>query len=47
MFENMKVDKKSRDGILHLVLLKNIGEAFLTSDYSDEILKTTIKEFLC
>ena len=47
MFENMKVDKKSRDGILHLVLLKNIGEAFVTSDYSEKALKETIKDFLC
>ena len=47
MFENMKVDKKSRDGILHLALLKNIGEAFVTSDYSEKALKETIKDFLC
>ena len=47
IFENMKVDKKSRDGILHLVLLKNIGEAFVTSDYSEKALKETIKNFLC
>jgi len=47
MFENMKVDKKSRDGILYLVLLKSIGEAFLTSDYSEKVLKETIKEYFC
>lgn len=47
MFENMKVDKKSKDGILHLVLLKNIGEAFVISDYSEKALKETIKDFLC
>ena len=45
MFENMKVDKKSRDGILYLVLLKNIGEAFLTSDYSEKVLKESIKKY--
>jgi 3-dehydroquinate synthetase len=42
----MKIDKKSKEGILHLVLLKNIGEAFLTSEYSDELLKETIESFL-
>ena len=46
MYENMKVDKKSREGVLHLVLLKGIGEAFLTPDYSEELLKDTIKDFL-
>ena len=45
MYENMKVDKKSRDGILYLVLLKSIGEAFLTSDYSEKILKESIKKY--
>ncbi len=47
MYENMKVDKKSRDGVLHLVLLKSIGEAFLTSDYSEKVLKEAIKEYFC
>ena len=46
IYENMKIDKKSKEGILHLVLLKNIGEAFLTSEYSDELLKETIESFL-
>jgi 3-dehydroquinate synthase len=47
MLENMKIDKKSRDGVLYLVLLKNIGEAFLTSDYTEKALKETIRDFLC
>tara|TARA_B100000953_G_scaffold299797_1_gene301084 strand:+ start:1153 stop:2232 length:1080 start_codon:yes stop_codon:yes gene_type:complete len=47
MLENMKIDKKSRDGVLHFVLLKNIGEAFLTSDYSEKDLKEAIKEYFC
>ena len=42
----MKVDKKNREGVLHLVLLKGIGGAFLTPDYSEELLKDTIKDFL-
>lgn len=46
MFANMKVDKKSRDGVLFLILLKDIGEAVITSDYSEEALKETINNFL-
>lgn len=46
MFENMKVDKKSRDGALYLILLNNIGEAIITSDYTEEALKETINHFL-
>ena len=47
ILENMKVDKKSRDGVLHFVLLRNIGKAFLTSDYSEKKLKESIKEYFC
>lgn len=46
MFENMKVDKKSRDGVLYLILLNDIGEAIITSDYTEEALKETINHFL-
>lgn len=46
MFENMKVDKKSRDGVLYLILLNKIGEAIITSDYTEEALKETINNFL-
>ena len=46
MFENMKVDKKSRDGVLYLILLNDIGEAIITSDYTEEVLKETINHFL-
>ena len=46
MFENMKVDKKSRDGVLYLILLKDIGEAIITPDYTEEALKETINHFL-
>ena len=41
--QQKEIDK---EGILHLVLLKNIGEAFLTSEYSDKLLKETIESFL-
>lgn len=46
MLENMKVDKKSRDGILFLILLNDIGKAIVTSDYSEKALKETINHFL-
>ena len=46
MFENMKVDKKSRDGVLYLILLNDIGEAVITSDYTEQALKETINHFL-
>jgi len=32
----MKSDKKVKERKIQLVLLKKIGEAFLTSDYSEE-----------
>ena len=46
MLENMKVDKKSRDGVLYLILIKDIGEAFITSDYTEQALKESINHFL-
>jgi len=46
MLENMKVDKKSRDGVLFLILLNDIGKAVVTSDYTEEALKETINHFL-
>lgn len=46
MLENMKVDKKSRDGVLYLILLNDIGEAIISSDYTEQALKETINHFL-
>ncbi|HIF51613.1 MAG TPA: 3-dehydroquinate synthase [Thiotrichaceae bacterium] len=46
MLENMKVDKKSRDGVLYLILLNDIGNVFVTSDYTEQALKETINHFL-
>jgi len=46
MLENMKVDKKSRDGVLYLILLNDIGNAVITSDYTEQALKETINHFL-
>ncbi len=33
LHQAMRVDKKNRDGLIRLVLLRAIGEAFLTDDY--------------
>ncbi|MFT5395036.1 MAG: 3-dehydroquinate synthase [Gammaproteobacteria bacterium] len=46
MLENMKVDKKSRDGVLYLILLNDIGEAVITPEYTDQALTETINHFL-
>ena len=39
----MAIDKKTVDGRINLVLLKNLGEAFVTADYDPELLEQTIK----
>lgn len=46
MLMNMKVDKKSRDGVLYLILINDIGNAIITSDYTEQALKETINHFL-
>jgi 3-dehydroquinate synthase len=46
MLENMKVDKKSRNGVLYLILLNDIGEAIITADYTEQVLIETINHFL-
>ncbi|MFK8028035.1 MAG: 3-dehydroquinate synthase [Gammaproteobacteria bacterium] len=44
MVELMAIDKKVKDGKLHLVLLKSIGEAILTSKFSQDLLYSTLSE---
>jgi 3-dehydroquinate synthase len=44
MIELMAIDKKVKDGKLHLVLLKDIGEAVLTSEFSQDLLFSTLNE---
>ena len=46
MLELMSVDKKARDGILHLVLLKGIGKAIVTNEYDPGKLQQTLDSFL-
>ena len=40
----MAVDKKVLDGTLRLVLLRGIGDALVTTDFSAEQLRATIDE---
>lgn len=42
MTDLMAVDKKVKDGKMNLVLLKSIGKAFVTSDFSDDVLTQTL-----
>ena len=44
MVELMAIDKKVKDGKLHLVLLKDIGEAVLTSEFDRDLLYSTLNE---
>ncbi|MDO3387384.1 3-dehydroquinate synthase [Gilvimarinus sp. SDUM040013] len=41
----MSVDKKVQDGQLRLILLKSLGEAFVTSDIDSELLLQTLDAF--
>ena len=41
----MSVDKKIRNGKSHLILLKSIGEAVLTADFSTSLLEEILLEF--
>ncbi len=42
--ELMSLDKKVSDGILKLVLYKSVGNAIISKDYTDAILRETIAE---
>jgi 3-dehydroquinate synthase len=43
--QHMAVDKKVMDGVVRLVLLKNIGEAVISSTYEPENLQATLRNF--
>jgi 3-dehydroquinate synthase len=45
MLELMSVDKKARDGVMYLVLLKGIGNAVVTDQYDHDKLEATLKQF--
>ena len=40
----MRIDKKVKSGRVRLILLRRIGEAFITGDYADGPLDATLKE---
>ncbi len=46
MLQNMKVDKKAKEGVVYLILLNDIGEAIITADYTEKTLTETINHFL-
>ena len=46
MLELMSVDKKAREGVLHLVLLKGLGKAIVTNEYDPGKLHQTLDSFL-
>lgn len=38
----MSIDKKVQDGVLHLILMKSLGESFISSDFDKEALKKVL-----
>ena len=43
--EHMRIDKKVQSGRIRLILLRKIGEAFITADYAQPALDRTLQEF--
>ena len=43
--ELMSVDKKAKDGVLFLILLKGIGEAVITKEFNESLLMETIYQY--
>ena len=43
--EHMKIDKKAKEGRMRLVLLRRIGECYVTSDFPDPALHSTVRAF--
>lgn len=43
--EHMRIDKKVQGGRIRLILLRKIGEAFITADYSEAALEATLHEY--
>ena len=46
MLENMKVDKKAKDGVLYLILIESIGKALVTAEFKQELLIETLNKYL-
>ena len=45
MRELMSVDKKAKDGMLFLILLKDIGKAVVTDEFNEDLLMETLHHF--
>jgi 3-dehydroquinate synthase len=43
--EYMRIDKKVQSGRIRLILMRKIGEAFITADYPEAALQRTLREF--
>jgi 3-dehydroquinate synthase len=43
--EHMRIDKKVQGGRIRLILLRKIGDAFITADYSETALDRTLREY--
>jgi 3-dehydroquinate synthase len=41
----MAVDKKVQNGVIRLILMKGIGQSFISDDYSADMLITTLEHF--
>jgi shikimate kinase/3-dehydroquinate synthase len=44
---HMKRDKKVRDGVLHFVLVRGIGQAFTSSDVPAEVVVDLLRDEGC
>ena len=43
--EYMRIDKKVQSGRIRLILLRKMGDAFITADYSETALEHTLREY--
>lgn len=44
-FEHMKIDKKVKDGRMRLILMRGIGQSFVTADYPEPALQRTLSTY--
>jgi 3-dehydroquinate synthase len=44
--EHMRIDKKVQSGRMRLILLRSIGDSFVTADYSESALQHTLEAYL-
>jgi len=43
--EHMRIDKKVKGGRIRLILMRKIGDAFITADYSEAALEKTLRRY--